>query len=206
MILGTQVGGNQFNLAEPTVSNRSTVTAEQARLETLFPTYPWGHPQQSAKVCVGPQPSRMGASRLNHRGLWKNTEISFPRHLWQPVCWYLADVQWGSSHADAGEVEHPWERQVTLAEMVVDFELATGVKIVPASAATESDVTWSEKVSDFQEHDQESGQNLWIRSGFSVHLGTCLKKKKFARYLLLASSFSKDCCVAQHSCARVQVG
>ena len=74
-----------------------------------------------------------------------NTEISFPRHLWQPVCWYLAEVQWGPSHAGAGEVEHPWERQVTLAEMVVDFELATGVKIVPVAAASEADVAWARK-------------------------------------------------------------
>ena len=74
-------GCHQVQSTEPTTSNRSTITPEQARLETFFQTDPWGQPQQSAKVCVGPQPSRMGASRLNHRGLWMNTEISFPRHL-----------------------------------------------------------------------------------------------------------------------------
>ena len=69
------------------------------------------------------------------------TEISFSHHLWQPVCCYLAEVQWGPFHAGAGEVEHPWERQSTPAKMVMDFELATGVKIVPVAAATEADVT-----------------------------------------------------------------
>ena len=135
---------------EPPATNRLTIPTEQARLESLFPTYPWGRPQQSTKVGVGPQPSRMGACRLNHRGLWVNTENSFLRHLWQPVCWYLSEVQWGPSHAGACEVEHPWERQVALAEMVVDFELATGVKIVPVAAAAEADVTWAEKCQTFK--------------------------------------------------------
>ena len=60
-------GRQQEQPTEPPASNRLTIPTEQARLETLFPTYPWGRPQQSAKVGVGPQPSRMGASRLNHR-------------------------------------------------------------------------------------------------------------------------------------------
>ena len=87
-------GREEEQRTEPPAANRLTIPTEQARLETLFPTYPWGRPQQSTKVGVGPQPSRMGASRRNHRGLWMNTEISFPRHLWQPVCWYLSEVQW----------------------------------------------------------------------------------------------------------------
>ena len=45
--------------------------------------------------------------------------------------------------------------------MVVDFELATGIKIVPVAAATEADVTWSKKCQIFKKHDQESGQNMW---------------------------------------------
>ena len=105
---------------EPPASNRMTVLTEHGGLENLLPTIPWGHPQESAKVGVGPQPSRMGAFRL-----WMNTDISFSRQLWKPICWHLADMQWGLSHAVAGEAEHPWERQVTLAEMV-DFEFATG--------------------------------------------------------------------------------
>ena len=143
-------GREQEQCTEHPAANRLIIPTEQTRLENLFPTYPWGRPQQTVKVEVGPQPSRMGASRLKHRGLWMNTEISFPRHLWQPVCWYFSELQWGPSHAGAGEVEHPWERQVTLAELVVDFELATGVKIVPVTAATEADVTWAGKCQIFR--------------------------------------------------------
>ena len=32
------------------------------------------------------------------------------------------------------------------------------------------------KVSNLQEHDQKSGQNLWVQSRFSVQLGALLKK------------------------------
>ena len=88
----------------------------------------------------------------------------------------LAEVQWGSSHAGAGEVEHPWEHQVTLAEMVVDFALAPSVKIVPGSVATEADVTWAEKCQIFQEYNQKSGQELWIQPGFSVQSGAFSKQ------------------------------
>ena len=34
--------------------------------------------------------------------------------------------------------------------MVVDFELATGVKIVPVAAASEADVTWAEQCQNFK--------------------------------------------------------
>ena len=99
-----------------------------------------------------------------------NTEISFfYRHLWQPVCRYLAEVQWRSSHADANIQGNG--RSLLLKWLGIGH---MGSRLLPVAAATESDVTWSEKGQIFRSMTKKVDKICGFSRG-SVHLGTFLK-------------------------------
>ena len=68
--------------------------------------------------------------------------INYPWRLWEPVGWWWQQLTWSEKDCHRPDGVTSAQRQVTMLELVIDFEIATGIR---CDRNKEGCSTWGEK-------------------------------------------------------------
>lgn len=100
------------------------------QIQIKVPAYDWEVGEGGTMIKWKPDVigKRICQSQLAYRikGQTKKFRLNFPARLWEPVNWWLEQLRW-SERDEVEDGKRLIQKRTTFLELVVDFELATGV-------------------------------------------------------------------------------
>ena len=114
-----------------------------------YPSYPWGNydlQNIGRLTSMGLENidavTEIRANCIITNGKNVKYGAAFDKLLWEPAVWYFNTLRWGEVK-DRNLSEHFTSRQCSFAELAIDFELSTGVRLVHKDGTTAT--TWAQR-------------------------------------------------------------